>query len=129
MFYGFLSAGFALAMIGGHYFVRSTKKLSVIIGLICMLTAFIFIILCRCLPFTDYTVPLLLGCGTGYIGSYVLHKYIDAGIHCERSTAISSYFLACEGGFAGGICISYMFIDNQIMAQFHKILQSFLNCY
>lgn len=129
MFYGFLSAGFAMAMIGGHYFVRSTKRLSGIIGLVCMLTAFIFIILCRCLPFTDYTVPLLLGCGTGYIGSYVLHKYIDAGIHCERSTAISSYFLACEGGFAGGICISYMFIDNQIMAQFHKILQSFLNCY
>lgn len=129
MFYGILSAGFAIAMIGGHYFIRSTKRLSVIIGLICMLTAFIFIIMCRCLPFTDYTVPLLLGCGTGYIGSYVLHKYIDAGIHCERSTAISSYFLACEGGLAGGICISYLFIDNQFMAQFHNMLHSFLNCY
>lgn len=124
MFYGMLLGGFVVAMITGHYFVRSTKKISVIIGLIFMVVTFLSIALYKSNPYAEYMVPLFLGCSTGYIGSYMLHKYINASIHCERSTAISSYFLACEGGLAGGICISYMFFDNPYITQMHDLLQS-----
>ena len=124
LFYAMLFGGFIVVMITSHFFIRSSKKISVVLGLIFMLAAFLFIVY-REYPYADYIVPLFLGCSTGYIGSYMLHKYIDSSIHCKRSTAISSYFLACEGGLACGICLSYIFFDNQYMSPLYNLFQCF----
>ena len=124
LFYAMLFGGFIVVMITSHFFIRNSKKISVVLGLIFMLAAFLFIVY-REYPYADYIVPLFLGCSTGYIGSYMLHKYIDSSIHCKRSTAISSYFLACEGGLACGICLSYIFFDNQYISPLYDLFKCF----
>ena len=124
LFYAMLFGGFIVVMITSHFFIRSSKKISVVLGLIFMMAAFVFIVY-RENTYADYIVPLFLGCSTGYIGSYMLHKYIDSSIHCKRSTAKSSYFLACEGGLACGICLSYIFFDNQYISPLYDLFKCF----
>ena len=51
-------------------------------------------------------VPCILGAGLGMAGSQSLLLLIEKSQHCRRGTAVSSFFLACEGGVALGTIIA-----------------------
>lgn len=51
--------------------------------------------------------PLLLGIGIGLAGSRILVRLISISKHCQRSSAVSTYYLSWDVGLAVGLCLGW----------------------
>ncbi len=51
--------------------------------------------------------PLLLGTGIGLVGSRILVRLISISKHCQRSSAVSTYYLSWDVGLAVGLCLGW----------------------
>lgn len=51
--------------------------------------------------------PLLLGTGVGLAGSRILVRLISISKHCQRSSAVSTYYLSWDVGLAVGLCLGW----------------------
>ncbi len=115
-FYGMLMVGFFFALVSQRFvFVNADLKSEVITGLI-------LIILALLIRFTNnydaikYISPVLVGCGTGIIGSRFLLFFIKLSHHCQRGTSQSTFFLSWESGIYLGVFLGYCFFsENQRM--------------
>ncbi len=54
------------------------------------------------------TASSLAGLGLGTACSCLLFRMLGLCNHCQRSTAVSTYFLACDGGVFTGLALSYI---------------------
>ena len=105
-------AGLVIAVIAEKYvFADADLKSQVIVGLV-LIGAAEFVSLNNQNFAVEVLVPVLLGLGTGIIGSRFLLFYIKLAKHCQRGTSISSFFLAWELGLTLGISAGFMFLDN-----------------
>ena len=105
-------AGLVIAVIAEKYvFADADLKSQVIVGLV-LIGAAEFVSLNNQDFAVEVLVPVLLGLGTGIIGSRFLLFYIKLAKHCQRGTSTSSFFLAWELGLTLGISAGFMFLDN-----------------
>ncbi len=51
--------------------------------------------------------PFLLGTGVGLLGSRILVRLISISKHCQRSSAVSTYYLSWDVGLAVGLCLGW----------------------
>ena len=105
-------AGLVIAVIAEKYvFADADLKSQVIVGLV-LIGAAEFVSLNDQDFAVEVLVPVLLGLGTGIIGSRFLLFYIKLAKHCQRGTSTSSFFLAWELGLTLGISAGFMFLDD-----------------
>lgn len=105
-------AGLVIAVVAEKYvFADADLKSQVIVGLV-LIGAAEFVSLNDQDFAVEVLVPVLLGLGTGIIGSRFLLFYIKLAKHCQRGTSTSSFFLAWELGLTLGISAGFMFLDN-----------------
>ena len=108
-FYIFLLLGFFFSLGLQHYLSASSGKRSFIIGDLLVLTASAMLVFPLSHYFFTFIAALILGVGLGTACSCQLSRLLCLCNHCQRSTAVSTYFLACDGGFFLGLAISFLF--------------------
>lgn len=108
LFYIFLLFGFLCSIIILRSPMIRNWKYTFITGLATVLLALTM------LTFTTLPVPFafltssLAGIGLGTACSCQLFHMLELCNHCQRSTAESTYFLACDGGIFAGLALSYI---------------------
>ena len=111
-FYIFLLLGFFLSVGIQHYQLAKSSKYTFIIGVILVLVASVMLVI----PFPQYSLTfiaaLIMGLGLGTACSCQLFHILELCNHCQRSTAVSTYFLACDGGVFIGLALSYILALN-----------------
>ena len=107
-FYIFLLLGFFFSLGLQHYLSESSGKRSFFIGVLLVMMASAMLVF----PVTHYSLTfiaaLILGIGLGTACSCQLSRLLCLCNHCQRSTAVSTYFLACDGGFFLGLALSFL---------------------
>ena len=106
-FYGALMVGFFMALLAQKFvFVNAELRSEILTGLL-LIGCAILILLCRDGGVAFRIVPVLMGLGTGLIGSRFLLFFLKLGNHCQRGTSQSTFFLSWESGLAVGLTLGY----------------------
>lgn len=113
LFYVMFVPGFIVAILTENMFDKEKRgiihKIILCIPLLCV---GIFIMLNAKYGSTIYCLAsFFIGMALEYVGSHILNMFINASMHCQRSTAISTYFLASESGMAFGVCMGCLFYE------------------
>lgn len=107
-FYGLLMIGFLLAIVAEKYvFANAELRSETVTGLILTGAASLLMLSRDALPVVAYASPVLMGFGFGIIGSRFQLFFIKLARHCQRATALSTFFLAWELGIAVGLFVGY----------------------
>lgn len=103
-FFALLMAGFLLAIVAEKYvFVNAELMSEAVSGM--LLLGFALLSMLVEVDHASITVPVLVGLGSGMIGSRYLLFIIKLSDHCQRGTSQSTYFLTWELGLALGLFI------------------------
>lgn len=82
-------------------------------SLLCMAAFVILLLPSAAMPspkvWQQIVAPLLLGTGVGLVGSRILVRLIAISQHCQRSSAVSTYYLSWDVGLAAGVCLGWSF--------------------
>ena len=65
------------------------------------------------IPFSSVVMAAVIGFGLGIVCSCLLFDMLSLCQHCQRSTAESTYFLACDGGILLGIALACIIAANE----------------
>ena len=107
-FYGLLMIGFLLAIVAEKYvFANAELRSETVTGLILTGAASLLMLSRDALPVVAYASPVLMGFGFGIIGSRFQLFFIKLARHCQRATALNTFFLAWELGIAVGLFVGY----------------------
>ncbi len=118
-FYGFMMAGFFLALLAQQYvFPDAELKSEVVTGLL-LITASLLIMIFA--PQSPLCSPLL-GLGIGIVGTRFLLFFIKLCRHCQRGTSQSTFQLGWESGIAIGIGLGYYAFGDQRTSLLHTAL-------
>lgn len=118
-FYALLMVGFILAILAEKYaFANAELKSETVTGLI-LVGAAALLMWRRDLPVVNHAAPVMMGFGFGIIGSRFQLFFIKLARHCQRGTALSTFFLAWELGVAIGLFAGYCLFEadrSQVLA-------------
>ncbi len=111
-FFAWLMLGFLLALLAEKFvFVNAELKSETVSGLLLMGAA-VLLMLAGESRDVLFIAPVLIGLGSGIIGSRFLLFFIKLSEHCRRGTSQSTYFLAWESGIALGLCLGFSIIGD-----------------
>lgn len=106
-FFAWLMVGFLMALLAEKFvFVNAELKSEAVCGLMLMGAA-VLLMMTRAGNDVLMLVPVMMGLGSGLIGSRFLLFFIRLSEHCKRGTSQSSFFLAWEAGIAFGMCLGF----------------------
>lgn len=134
LFYVMFIPGFVVAMLTETMFEDNSRGLiSEIISCLSLLCVAVTILFYSDTGKTIYCLaPFFIGMSLEYAGSRILMSLVGKNKHCRRSTAISTYFLASEGGLAFGLCLGCLEYENieqmLLLVIFFIILMSVAVC-
>lgn len=116
VYFAWLMLGFLLALLAEKYvFVNADLKGDTVAGLL-LLGAAVLLMMKENATDVLFLAPVLLGLGSGLIGSRFLFFFVNLSEHCQRGTSQSTYFLAWESGLAIGIGMG-LAINNSTLAE------------
>lgn len=108
-FYLMLLLGFVVAMLAKRVFEwNGDGKQVIIVGLESECLSLFLLGIGRDIEPLYIISSFLMGIALGLTGSYVLFRLLRTSNHCQRGTAVSTYFLAIESGLALGLSIGYV---------------------
>lgn len=125
LFYGLMAVGFLLAMLAQQFvFPEAELKSEVISGLIMLFATAIILLFYPSSP----VAPVLMGLGTGLVGSRFLLFFIKLSRHCQRGTSQSTFFLAWETGLTLGIALGYgLFYEDSLALYYTAMMLTVLS--
>ncbi|MBR7053374.1 MAG: MFS transporter [Prevotella sp.] len=102
LFFALLLVGFMMAIIAEKIvFVNAELMSEAVAGLVLLVFALLLMMVRG--EQASMMAPVMVGLGTGIVGSRFLLFFIKLSDHCQRGTSQSSFFIVWETGLAAGL--------------------------
>lgn len=104
LFFALLLVGFMMAIVAEKIvFINAELKSEAVAGLV--LLVFALLLMMARGEQAGVMAPIMVGLGTGIVGSRFLLFFIKLSDHCQRGTSQSSFFIVWETGLATGLAV------------------------
>ena len=102
-YFAWLMLGFLLALLAEKFFFVNADMMGDTVAGLLLIGAAVLLMMTEAAAGVLFLAPVLLGLGSGLIGSRFLFSIVNLSEHCQRGTSQSTLFLAWESGLALGI--------------------------